>query len=251
MEFERLFCAFSWAVVPTIGAYVLLCYDFACSSKVKNLGILTSCSYPCFLFGLSIITRSLHQDFLPRYLIGLSLMVYVAYFGLYALANLYLLFLLFRENKPPMVLMFALVVVVFVAAIFLYNRLAAKDCKLVMPGSYSIYCHTAGPYTAWYFWRWKSKNLDTARHPITVSITDQQKNSVPINTDIGNYEIVDADRSGERQFIFEARESGHFEVKCDDRCVLVIVPSTAEIHYSPWPVEFLGSQDDWNFLPIR
>jgi len=150
-----------------------------------------------------------------------------------------------------MVIVFALVAAVLVAAILLNYRLSGRDCKLVMPGTYSVYCDK-GTYTCWYFWRWKSKNMETSQHPITVSITDEHHNAVPIDTSVGGeHELLEDDRSGERQFIFHALEPGHLEVKCDDKCVLVIVPTGLETYFWGSTLDFIGSGDDWNFLPVH
>jgi hypothetical protein len=121
--------------------------------------------------------------------------------------------------------------------------------KLVMPGTYSIHCEQ-GPYSGWYFWQWKSKDVDAQQTPIAVSINDENKKPVSIGTKISDYtEVGRGGRLGRQEFVFDAPHSGSYEITCTYRCVLVIVPKNELIANSNSTVCFPGSDNDADFLP--
>jgi hypothetical protein len=118
--------------------------------------------------------------------------------------------------------------------------------KLVMPGSYTVNCDS-GTHTCWYFWRWKSKQLETKPHKIQVAIKDEYEKVVPSRPGING--IMREDRSGRQLLFFEVKQPGRFQITCKDKCILVIVPNAAQYESLGATLEFPGSDNDENFDP--
>jgi hypothetical protein len=152
--------------------------------------------------------------------------------------------------KIALLVVFILVLGYLGFSYYLYGR-SPWLYKLVMPGTYTIHCEK-GWQTGWYYWRWKSKNVETSPHTISISITDEHKNSVPSRRGVpGKNQLTDQDRTGVPQFQFEVHQPGNYEITCTDKCVLVVVPTQSEYDNSELERDYTGSQDDDSFLPAQ
>lgn len=122
--------------------------------------------------------------------------------------------------------------------------------KFLMPGTYVVYLKPE-KYGGWHFFKWKSKRISSDPLRIHVEIENLRDHKVHAYDDQRRTEnFIDFDefgRTGYRAFSFGVIEAGNYRIKCDQKCVFVLVPDNQQWVFRSSDTAFPGVFDDGNF----